>query len=170
MLKNENKKIWKWADLQIIAFALKSFLMKGKKTHKDIIISDCAESANNAVEIAYKVICELLCEIYSKNPSDPNRVYRQTKGEKEKREKGISTADAFLDDLQKRYNKDFGESIDTYILNNKGAKNNARKESAEQSREEIKAEKQKQLERVNKRIAELIAERDKLQKELESYA
>ncbi len=170
MLKNENKKIWKWADLQIVGVALKSFLSKGKRTHNDLILSDCAESLNQSILLAYKNVCEYLCDVYVKNPSDVDLVYRRTRGEIEKRVKGNNAKYSFVSDLQNRYMKDWGDNIENaFIFNSKERKTKAQKESAEQSKEQIRAAKQMRIERINKRISELIAERESLQKELDSY-
>ncbi len=170
MIKNEISKIWKWADLQIIGIALKSFLLKGKKVHNDIILSDSEESLNQSINLAYKSLCEYLCELYSKNPTDPDKTYRHTKGEKNKRKKGEFVKFSFVDDLQDRYIKEWGDNIENaFVLNSKENKTKEQKEAAAQNKEGVKTEKLKRIERINKRIEELIKEREKLKKEIEEY-
>lgn len=168
MLINEYKKIWQHNDKMIIGFALESFLvMKGKKVHNDVLLSDADENLNQTAQLFSSALKESILESYKKNPSNPDKDYKNTTGSKAKKEKRESAKTTFVKELQDKFNNDWGDKIDVDVFSNpKGRKKMLERERMEQTQEDIKAEKKKRICAIKKRIAELTKELETLQREI----
>ena len=72
-----------------------------------------------------------------------------------------------LKELQDKFNNDWGDKIDVDVFSDpKGRKKALSRERKEQTQEEIRSEKKKRISIIKKRIAELTAELETLQKEI----
>ena len=79
MYNSKDKKIWRFNDKMIIGFALESFLkMKGKKVHDDVLLSDADENLNQSAQLFSSALKESILEGYKKNPSNPDKEYKNT--------------------------------------------------------------------------------------------
>ena len=166
MYNSKDKKIWQFNDKMIIGFALESFLkMKGKKVHDDVLLSDADENLNQSAQLFSSALKESILEGYKKNPSNPDKEYKNTTGSKAKKEKGESAKAVFIKELQDKFNNDWGDKIDVFS-DPKGRKKALSRERKEQTQEEIRSEKKKRISIIKKRIAELTAELETLQKEI----
>lgn len=168
MYNSKDKKIWRFNDKMIIGFALESFLkMKGKKVHDDVLLSDADENLNQSAQLFSSALKESILDGYKKNPSNPDKEYKNTTGSKAKKEKGESAKAVFIKELQDKFNNDWGDKIDVDVFSDpKGRKKALSRERKEQTQEEIRSEKKKRISIIKKRIAELTAELETLQKEI----
>lgn len=153
---NNNKMKWQSSDIASIAVALKSFMLKGYIVNQNLKLSEPEENLSYSAKLFYESLCNM---VILNHISEMNGTQGDILGKRQKRQKGVTAAKLFLQDVNESYFNEWGGDITIKDIGKcKERQNKLKSEKIFMTDEETKKQKKIRLQKLMEKTIKMISE------------